>query len=45
MKTRKIEKRLNTVRWKKKLSDAKGKEGKSRTGKLGSIRSGGGKRN
>jgi len=45
MKKQKIEKRLNPVKGKKVISKAKGKQGKTRTGKQGSIRSGGGKRN
>jgi hypothetical protein len=45
MKKQKIETVLKPEKWKSVIFKPKGKQGKSRTGKQGSIRSGGGKRN
>jgi hypothetical protein len=45
MKKQKIEKPPELSGWKNGSSKPKGKPGKNRTGKQGSIRSGGGKRN
>jgi hypothetical protein len=44
MKIQKIKKPLKPTSWKNESSKPKGKSGKIRTGKQGSIRSGGGKR-